>query len=645
MHPPTPSHPPAAADDQPTTRTAVEAQCGAYRLSEVVGHSARAVVYLATRTDPQAAPRSAANPPCALKRVAPDNNGSVPIESVQTLLREIDLMRQMDHVGIVRSLDHGLGQPGKGASDAFLALELLDGLPLDRVTRRLGRIGEVMPSALSAFVVHEIATALAYAHQLRDKCDRPLGVVHGQLRPKEVMLVRGGQIKLLAFGPHAGNPTSPSNTRSLRRHACYRAPEQIMGRPVDHRADLFALGALFWELLVGPPLFSGTTEHEAVAAVLNNEVPPPSSLRQGIPARLDAIVLRALARDPRRRYPDANALAEDLARGLPTRTKLTSYAATLVANQLGCARSKESPMSSKSAASDAPTPRPQSSGRPPSAPTSTSGSAEARRPNAPPPLPLPARKPTLSRHHHATLPTAVLPRAVPPPLPQDALAPRHRATLPLPAPPHGSPPRLPRPSATPPASVRHVAHEALPLASKLASPLPAPLPAPAPSSTIVPSPTLLGLAPPPRLIKPTPSGITSFVLATPTPTMRPTSPPAFPTRPAHRPPLRSRGERIERLCLQWFSIAALGFGCGVLWQQHRVSDGPVSRNVSEDHRHPDIVALANDMPPPEPEPGPLQSPMIIEAAIPHATTTTRHRSIPPRGSLRAIAVRRVHAIR
>ncbi|HEY0710680.1 MAG TPA: serine/threonine-protein kinase, partial [Polyangia bacterium] len=303
-----------------------------------MGHSATSTVFLATRSGVKAEEGSET---FAVKKLTGDSrDGAIPREQVETFVREIRLMRRIQHRAVVTVVDHAAAP----SEEPYLAMELLEGLPLDRVGRRLQRTQDTMSSALAAFIAQEVADALSHVHNLRDDQGRPLGVVHGGLRPKEIFLLRSGEVKLLAFGP--GNTGTPAVTGTRRRRlpATYRAPEQILGRPIDERTDLFSLGAILWELLVGPPLFSGATEEEAVAAVLTREIPPPSSLRKGIPQRLDAIVMKALQRDPRRRYPNAEAMAVELGRGLRGRLQLTDHGADLIADLMGLAKDDSLPV-------------------------------------------------------------------------------------------------------------------------------------------------------------------------------------------------------------------------------------------------------------------------------------------------------------
>jgi serine/threonine protein kinase len=321
-------------------RTTVElTPCGPFRLGEVVGHSATATVFLATRSGNHGDDKPG---PFAVKKLTSEGrDGVIPREQIEAFVREIRLMRRIQHRAIVEVIDSAASP----AEDPYLVMELLEGLPLDRVGRRLQRTQDTMSSALAAFVAQEVADGLSHVHNLRDDQGRPLGAVHGGLRPKEIYLLRSGEAKLLAFGP--GNTGTPAVTNARRRRApaTYRAPEQILGRPIDARTDLFSLGAILWELLVGPPLFSGATEEEAVAAVLTREIPPPSSLRKGIPQRLDAIVMKALQRDPRRRYQDAETMAVELGRGLRTRIQMTDHGADLIADLTGTAKDDSLPMS------------------------------------------------------------------------------------------------------------------------------------------------------------------------------------------------------------------------------------------------------------------------------------------------------------
>ncbi|HEY0712495.1 MAG TPA: serine/threonine-protein kinase, partial [Polyangia bacterium] len=320
-------------------RTTVElTPCGPFRLGEVAGHSATSTVFLATRSGGRSDEPAG---PFAVKKLSGDGrDGVIPREQVETFVREIRLMRRIKHRAIVEVIDSAANP----SEDPYLVMELLEGLPLDRVGRRLQRTQDKMSSALAAFIAQEVADALSHVHNLNDDKGRPLGVVHGGLRPKEIFLLRSGEAKLLAFGP--GNTGTPAVTSTRRRRppATYRAPEQILGRPIDERTDIFSLGAILWELLVGPPLFSGATEEEAVAAVLTREIPPPSSLRRGIPQRLDAIVMKALQRDPRRRYANAETMAVELGRGLRGRHQLIDHGADLIADLTGQSKDDSLPV-------------------------------------------------------------------------------------------------------------------------------------------------------------------------------------------------------------------------------------------------------------------------------------------------------------
>jgi hypothetical protein len=185
-----------------------------------------------------------------------------------------------------------------------------------------------------------------------------------------------------------------------------------------------------------------------------------------------------------------------------------------------------------------------------------------------------------------------------------------------------------------------------------------PLPPPAPLPMLqtprpalpTPRPTLQTLATV-ASARPTPAGVTSFIMNTPTPMMRPLAPPVLPSRPAHRPPLLSPTERIERLCLQWLSIAAVGFVCGVLWHEHHMTDEFATAAGAEANQpRPEIVAIANDQVPAnggepviEAPTASAPGPMIIQAQISHPAGARSPRSW-TRGSLRASA-RRTHAIR
>jgi serine/threonine-protein kinase len=270
---------------------------GPYRLTRLLGRGGMAEVWRARPLDGGAA--------IAVKRILPHLCDELPV--VELFLSEARLAARLTHPNLVRTFSAGLldGRP-------YIAMELLDGVDLLGLVRASpGRL----PVAFSLSVIRDLCRALAYVHSLTDDEGRPLGLIHRDISHSNVMVQRDGTVKLLDFGiAKAALLSRMSRTRTgdLKGKLGYLAPEVIGGGRYDHRADLFAVGVVLYELLVNRRLFDAADEGAVLWLNLHCEVAPPSTVNPALPPALDAIVLRALARDPAQRYADAAELGRDL---------------------------------------------------------------------------------------------------------------------------------------------------------------------------------------------------------------------------------------------------------------------------------------------------------------------------------------------
>lgn len=243
----------------------------------------------------------------ALKRVLPHLGRD---EEFLTLFRqEASLGARLSHANVVQLLD-----VGEVAGETFLALEFVNGRNLRQVIRRCAERRTVVPIALALYVAMEAAKGLAYAHALRDAKGHPLGIVHRDVSPANLLVSFDGQVKVADFGiARAVAYASTTSVGLVRGKASYMSPEQARGLALDGRSDQFALGSILWELLTGRRLFAGDTETEIVGKLTRGVIPIPSQSAPGLPDAVDEVVMKALDRDPDGRYPDAVAFFRALA--------------------------------------------------------------------------------------------------------------------------------------------------------------------------------------------------------------------------------------------------------------------------------------------------------------------------------------------
>jgi len=271
---------------------------GRYLLLERVDVGGMAEVFLA---------RSPRGEACAVKRLLPGLEGDRALLAM--FLEEARLTARLDHPGIVAARDVGCAD-----GSPFIVLEYVAGVDLGAVLRRERERARRLPVSISAHVARQVALALDYAHRLRDRDGRPLGVVHRDVSPRNVLLAFAGEVKLIDFGiARAGARGRGGDDGVLRGKVSYMSPEHARGAPVEPRSDVFALGAVLHEMLAGARLFRGETDLHVLERIRAAEVAPPSVSNPEVPASLDAAVLRALAREPADRFPSAGALAEALA--------------------------------------------------------------------------------------------------------------------------------------------------------------------------------------------------------------------------------------------------------------------------------------------------------------------------------------------
>jgi serine/threonine protein kinase len=179
---------------------------------------------------------------------------------------------------------------------------------LREILKHCARVCGPMPLTLVLNVLNQMCEALDYAHNLCDESGVPLGIIHRDVSPSNIIVSEGGVVKLIDFGiAKASAAGMQTMSGTIKGKFGYMAPEYIAGR-IDARADLFALGVIAHELLANRPLFQGKDDMDTLYNVKTQEIAPPSRFRPEVPPEIDSIIMTALQRDPDRRWQRANAL-------------------------------------------------------------------------------------------------------------------------------------------------------------------------------------------------------------------------------------------------------------------------------------------------------------------------------------------------
>jgi serine/threonine protein kinase len=243
---------------------------------------------------------------------------------IDLFLREARLSASLDHANIVRTVD--LVNAG---DDYFMVMEYVRGGDLRTLMRRARRRRQKFVAQAAVFIGHELLEALAYAHGKTGADGRPLGLIHRDVSPSNILLSGAGEVKLTDFGI-AKASTHRSVFYKVKGKVGYMSPEQARGEPVDARSDLFSLGVVLYEVLVGERLFVGDLMSSA-AQIYSQKVAPPSKKRADLTSDLDEVILKALSLDPRGRFQSAEEFQEALNRAA-TRSRLICGASEMAAH-------------------------------------------------------------------------------------------------------------------------------------------------------------------------------------------------------------------------------------------------------------------------------------------------------------------------
>ncbi len=230
-------------------------------------------------------------------------------------------------IGTFLRHENVVAQVGGGEAEGtpYLALELVPGMDLWKLTRWLTREGRALAVPLAVFVTSEVLAGLAAVHSAQDEHGVPLGIVHRDVSPSNVLLSLHGDVKLADLGI-ASVRTATAQPESLGTRGVasrakgklgYLAPEQVRGEALDQRADVFGAAVILAELLLGRPLFSGGSELAVLLAIRDGDVRAFREIVGSLPEGLGPVVLAALARDRERRMPSAAAMRHALARFTP----------------------------------------------------------------------------------------------------------------------------------------------------------------------------------------------------------------------------------------------------------------------------------------------------------------------------------------
>ncbi|HEY6478053.1 MAG TPA: protein kinase [Polyangia bacterium] len=276
-----------------------------YRLTQKIGSGGMAEVFRATGEGPEGFERA-----FVVKRILPRLLDAP--EFVRMFVDEAKISARLLHPNIVQVFEFAYHDGGY-----YIVMEPVDGVDVGRLLRQLERRGAVAPAAFAAEVGRQACRGLGFAHGLTSPEGSPYGIVHRDVTPGNIMVAWNGAVKILDFGIARAVQelrTSQTDAGIVKGKMSYLAPEMLQGQPPDARSDLFSLGVVLHELLSGRRLFVGDNDLETLKLVSEMPVPRPSSRNPEVKPALDEVILRALARDPAKRYQSADEMSQDLER-------------------------------------------------------------------------------------------------------------------------------------------------------------------------------------------------------------------------------------------------------------------------------------------------------------------------------------------
>ncbi|ACY17900.1 serine/threonine protein kinase [Haliangium ochraceum DSM 14365] len=223
---------------------------------------------------------------------------------IQSFVREARLASQLQHANIIHI--HDLGRDGRVY---YIAMEYVRGWDLRKILKQTAYATGPMPLAMMLTIARQLCDALDYAHNLADESGEPLGLVHRDVSPSNLLVAADGHLKVIDFGIAKATANSLRTLSGrVKGKFAYMAPEAIRGKQLDRRTDIFSMGIVAHEMLTARPLFATKNQFDTIRRITQDEVSPPSTYNPACPPELDDIVMTALAKSPEERWQTAGAM-------------------------------------------------------------------------------------------------------------------------------------------------------------------------------------------------------------------------------------------------------------------------------------------------------------------------------------------------
>jgi eukaryotic-like serine/threonine-protein kinase len=279
----------------------VAEQFGSYTLLEQIGIGGMAEVFLARHTGVEGFEKD-----LVIKRIRP-HLSAIP-SFVSMFLGEAKLAAQLAHPNIVQIYDLG-----KISESYFIAMEYVAGRDISSMLPKVKRLGIRFPTEYVLKIGSNLCEALYYAHNKNDAFGTPLHIVHRDVSPENIRVAWTGSVKMLDFGiAKAATQLHETKTGEIKGKLSYMSPEQVLGKDIDSRSDIFSLGVVLYESLTGLKLFSGDNDLAIMNNIIEGKIYPPSYFRDDVSEEVEAIIMKALEKDRNKRYQSANDLQYDI---------------------------------------------------------------------------------------------------------------------------------------------------------------------------------------------------------------------------------------------------------------------------------------------------------------------------------------------